>query len=339
MEYVRKLPSVEDVRQKLPLPELLVKKRLDRIRQIQGILSGKDSRKLLIIGPCSADREDAVIDYCKKLAGIEKDVRDRLLIVPRVYTGKPRTKGTGYKGMIHRPHSESDHDDLEAGLIASRKMHLDVILETGFFCADEMLYPDAMDYFVDLLAYVAVGARSVEDQYHRLTASGLEIPVGMKNPMDGNLSVMLNSVESAQQKQSFIYREWVANTNGNPFAHAILRGYVDRSGQSHPNYHFEDIVELHDLYRKSSLKNMAVIIDCNHSNSKKIADAQLRIVDEVNSFITNNDGLHSLVKGFMVESYLVDGKQIVGGGVYGKSITDACIGWEKTEKLIEKLAK
>lgn len=323
----------------MPLPELLVKKRLDRIRQIQGILSGKDSRKLLIIGPCSADREDAVIDYCKKLAGIEKDVRDRLLIVPRVYTGKPRTKGTGYKGMIHRPHSESDHDDLEAGLIASRKMHLDVILETGFFCADEMLYPDAMDYFVDLLAYVAVGARSVEDQYHRLTASGLEIPVGMKNPMDGNLSVMLNSVESAQQKQSFIYREWVANTNGNPFAHAILRGYVDRSGQSHPNYHFEDIVELHDLYRKSSLKNMAVIIDCNHSNSKKIADAQLRIVDEVNSFITNNDGLHSLVKGFMVESYLVDGKQIVGGGVYGKSITDACIGWEKTEKLIEKLAK
>ena len=338
MEYVKKLPSVEEVRTRFSLSEDLQRKRLERIREIQDVLSGRDGRKLLFIGPCSADREDAVLEYCSRLAGLAEKVGGSLLIVPRVYTGKPRTKGTGYKGMIHRPHSDSVHDDLEAGLIASRKMHLDVIRETGFFCADEMLYPDAMDYFMDLLAYVAVGARSVEDQYHRLTASGLEIPVGMKNPMDGSLSVLLNSIEAAQQRQSFVYRGWVVNTAGNSYAHAILRGFVDRMGGTHPNYHFEDICQLHDLYRKSSLKNPSVIIDCNHSNSGKQADAQIRIAKEIRNLCRDDGGINSFVRGYMVESYLEDGAQIVGGGVYGKSITDPCIGWKKTESLVEILA-
>lgn len=338
MKYIKKLPSVEEIKQMYPLSEALNKKRLERINQIQNILSGKDKRKLLFIGPCSADREDAVLDYCRRLADIEKNLNDKLLIVPRVYTSKPRTKGTGYKGMLHRPNPLSEHDDLEKGIIASRTMHLHVIQETGLFCVDEMLYPESLEYFSDLLVYVAVGARSVEDQLHRLTASGLELPVGMKNPMDGNLSVLLNSIEAAQQEQSLIYRGWVVNTAGNPYVHAILRGYSNRYGITHPNYHYEDLCSFYDMYRKSSLKNMSVIIDCNHGNSNKNADEQIRIINDVTYSMRLNAGLASFVKGFMVESYLVDGNQMIGGGVYGKSITDACIGWEKTEKLISNLA-
>lgn len=339
MKYVKKLSSVEEIKQKYPLSESLCKKRLERIKEIQNILSGIDRRKLLFIGPCSADREDAVLEYCRRLAEIEKNVKDKLLIVPRVYTSKPRTKGTGYKGMLHRPNPLSEHDDLEKGIIASRTMHLHVIQETGLFCVDEMLYPETLEYFSDLLIYVAIGARSVEDQFHRLTASGLELPVGMKNPMDGNLSVLLNSIEAAQHEQSLIYRGWVVNTVGNPYAHAILRGYSNRYGKTNPNYHYEDLCSFYDMYRKSSLKNMSVIIDCNHGNSNKNADEQIRVANDVVNSMKFNASLYTFIKGFMVESYLVDGKQMVGGGVYGKSITDACIGWEKTEKLIDALLK
>lgn len=338
MTYIKKLPSVEEIKQQYPLSPDLAQKRIERINEIQDILSGKNKRKLLLIGPCSADREDAVIDYCHRLAEVEKKVRDKLLIVPRVYTSKPRTKGAGYKGMLHRPNPLSNHDDLEKGILASRTMHLHVIQETGLFCVDEMLYPESLEYFSDLLVYVAVGARSVEDQLHRLTASGLELPVGMKNPMDGNLSVLLNSIEAAQQQQSLIYRGWVVNTSGNSFVHAILRGYSNRYGRTHPNYHYEELCAFYDMYKKSTLKNMSVIIDCNHGNSNKCADAQLRIARDVLNSTEGDSSLASFVKGFMVESYLVDGNQMIGGGIYGKSITDACIGWEKTEQLIGILA-
>lgn len=335
MEYVKKLPSVEEVRNLYSLSKELKEKREDRIVEIQNILTGKDARKILIIGPCSADREDAVLDYCKRLEKVSEEVKDKLLIIPRVYTSKPRTKGTGYKGMLHRPHPESDHDELEEGIVASRKMHLHVIEETGLFAADEILYPETFGYFSDLLCYAAVGARSVQDQSHRMAASGLEIPVGMKNPSDGNISVLLNSIEASQQKQSFVYRGWIVNTEGNPFSHAILRGFVDKEGKSHPNYHYEDICILHDMYKKASLKNCAVIIDCNHDNSSKCADEQLRILREMKSLCKENEGINVFVKGIMVESYLEDGSQIVGGAIYGKSITDPCIGWEKTKELIE----
>ncbi|MCR5080885.1 MAG: 3-deoxy-7-phosphoheptulonate synthase [Treponema sp.] len=335
MEYIKKLLSVEEVRNLYPLSKKLQEMRRERISEIQDILTGKNFRKLLIIGPCSADREDAVLDYCTRLAKVAEDVKEKILIIPRIYTSKPRTKGNGYKGMLHRPHPESAHDELEEGIIASRKMHLHVIEETGLFSADEMLYPDTFAYFSDLICYAAVGARSVEDQGHRLTASGLEIPVGMKNPMDGSISVLLNSIEATQSEQSFVYREWIVNTNGNPYAHAILRGYVDKTGKAYPNYHYEDVCALHDMYKKTSLKNIGVIIDCNHSNSNKNADMQIRIAKEIKELCKDDISVDSFVKGLMIESYLEDGNQIVGGGVYGKSITDACIGWEKTRKLIE----
>ncbi len=337
MEYIKKLPTVEEIIKQYPLPEVLYEKRFQRIREIQSILQGEDSRKLLIIGPCSADREDAVLDYCIRLSKVSEKVNKHLLVVPRVYTGKPRTKGVGYKGMLHRPHPESDHDELEEGIIASRKLHLHVIQETGLFSADEMLYPDTFGYFSDLLCYAAVGARSVEDQLHRLTASGLDIPVGMKNPMDGNASVLINSIEAAQQAQSFVYGGWIVNTKGNPFSHAILRGFVDAEGKAHPNYHYENICSLYDIYKKTSLKNMALIIDCSHSNSNKKADAQVRIANEVIALCQEDKTINSFLKGMMIESYIEDGNQIIGEGIYGKSITDACIGWEKTERLIESL--
>ena len=334
MKCIKRLPTVEELKKNYPLSPELKTLRVRKIEEINATLSGKDKRKLLLIGPCSADREDAVIEYVKKLTLLNEKVKDKVLIVPRVYTSKPRTKSLGYKGILHRPNSASSHDDLLAGIIATRNLHLHVIQETGFFCIDEMLYPESVEYFLDLLAYVAVGARSVEDQLHRLTASGLEIPVGMKNPMSGDLDVLLNSIEAAQQEQSLIYRGWEVQTTGNKYAHAILRGFVDRGGHSQPNYHYEDLCLFHDSYKKRNLPNMSVIIDCNHSNSNKHPDEQIRIVHEVLDNCKCNKGLNGFVKGFMVESYLEDGNQLVGGHVYGKSITDACIGWNKTEKLV-----
>ena len=337
MIFKKKLPSVEELISEYPLSEKLKGKRLQRTMEIKKILSGKDSRKILFVGPCSADREDAILDFMQKLAALDEKVKENLLIIPRVYTSKPRTRGIGYKGILHRPNPVAEHDDLLAGVIATRKMHLKVIQETGLFAVDELLYPESLYYISDLLAYVAVGARSVEDQLHRLFASGLTVPVGMKNPMNGDLNVLLNSIDAAQNPQSLIFQGWEVETKGNEYAHAILRGRVDFHNVSHPNYHYEDLCFFHDLYQKRDLKNMSTIVDCNHGNSNKQPDEQVRIAKEVMNLCGSYKGLNSFIKGFMIESYLEDGCQLIGGNVYGKSITDPCLGWMKTEKLIYEL--
>ena len=339
MKFIRQLPSLEELKADFCLSLELQNKRLNRIDEIKRILNGNDNRKLLFIGPCSADREDAVVDYVYRLAQVSEKVKDKILIVPRVYTSKPRTTSTGYKGMLHRPDATSSIDNILQGIIATRKMHLHVIEETGLFCVDEMLYPESIYYYLDLLVYVAVGARSVEDQLHRLTASGIEVPVGMKNPTNGDLNVLLNSIEAAQHKQSLIYRGWEVETEGNKYAHAILRGYSGLDNISHPNYHYEDLCRFHDLYHKRNLQNSLVIIDCNHSNSNKCADEQIRIVKELTYICNHYPALNKFIKGFMIESYIEDGCQLVGGGIYGKSITDSCIGWNKTNRLILELAE
>ena len=337
MEFVRKMPLPQEIKRDYPATAEMQAVKETRDREISDVLTGKDSRLLLIIGPCSADREDAVLDYMNRLAEIEKQVKDRLLIVPRVYTNKPRTKGVGYKGMLHQPDPEKKEDML-AGIIAIRQLHMRVIRETGLTCAEEMLYPANFSYLSDLLGYVAVGARSVENQEHRLVASGLGIATGMKNPTAGDISVMMNSIAAAQSPQEFIYRNWEVRTSGNPLAHAILRGYVDSFGRSHPNYHYENLQTLLKLYRESGLANPAVIVDTNHNNSGKQYLEQVRICKDVMHSRSLNPEVASLVKGLMVESYLVDGAQKVGGGVYGQSITDPCLGWEKSEQLILRLA-
>ena len=338
MKFVRKLPGVDEVTAEYPLSAGLKRKRADVIRQVEEILSGADRRKLLLIGPCSADREDAVVEYILRLAGLQERVKEKFLIVPRVYTGKPRTNGTGYKGMLHRPDSECARDDLYGGLIASRKLHLHVIQQTGMFCVDEMLYPEITYYMLDLLACLTVGARSVEDQEHRLVASGVDIPVGMKNPMSGDISVMLNSIAAAQTRQSMIYRGWEVSTEGNPYTFAILRGYLDGGKRARPNYHYENLCELYDRYQAAGLKNISVLVDCSHGNSDKHFERQIRIAKEVAGICGGDRTLGGFVKGLMAESYLEDGAQLVGGGVYGKSITDPCLGWEKTERMVLELA-
>ena len=337
IEFVRDMPLPEDIKRDYPADEEMIRVKRERDHRISDILTGKDSRLLLIIGPCSADREDAVLEYMHRLAEVNREVKVKLLIVPRVYTNKPRTKGVGYKGMLHQPDPEKK-EDMVGGLIAIRKMHMRVIRETGFTCAEEMLYPFNHSYLSDLLGYVAVGARSVEDQEHRLVASGVGIAVGMKNPTAGDISVMMNSIAAAQSPQEFIYRNWEVRTTGNPLAHAILRGYVDSFGRSHPNYHYENLQNLLKLYRESGLENPAVIVDTNHSNSGKEYLEQIRICKDVMHSRRHNPEISALVKGLMVESYLVDGAQKVGGGVYGQSITDPCLGWEKSRDLILYLA-
>jgi len=338
MEFVRKMPLPQEIRRDYPADRQVQTVKETRDREISDILTGKDSRLLLIIGPCSADREDAVLDYMGRLAEINGQVKEKLLIVPRVYTNKPRTKGVGYKGMLHQPDPEKK-EDLVAGIIAIRQLHLRVIRETGFTCAEEMLYPSNTSYLSDLLGYVAVGARSVENQEHRLVASGLGIAAGMKNPTAGDISVMMNSIAAAQSPQEFIYRTWEVRTAGNPLAHAILRGYVDSFGRSHPNYHYENLQNLLTLYQAGDLANPAVIVDTNHSNSGKQYLEQIRICKDVMHSRALNPEISVLVKGLMVESYLVDGAQKVGGGVYGQSITDPCLGWEKSRELILRLAE
>ena len=337
MKHVQELPTPEKLKEEFPVSAEIVEIKEKRDREIEDVFTGKDDRFLLIVGPCSADREDAVLDYMTRLAKLQEKVKDKILMIPRVYTNKPRTKGIGYKGMLHQP-DLSKKEDMLAGIISIRQLHTDVVRETGFTCAEEMLYPENHAYLSDLLSYVAVGARSVEDQQHRIVASGIGIPAGMKNPTGGDVSVMMNSITAAQSPQKFIYRGWEVETTGNPLAHAILRGYVDKFGRSHPNYHYEDLMNLLEEYNKSTLKNPAVIVDCNHSNSGKQFDEQIRIAKDVLHSRRHSEEIQNLVKGLMIESYLVDGNQQPGGDVYGQSITDACLGWEKSEKLILDLA-
>lgn len=337
MEFIRKLPVPKELKAQFQLPEKLVAVKAARDTEIQKVFTGESSKKLLIIGPCSADREDAVLDYTSRLAKVQEKVADKLILIPRIYTNKPRTTGEGYKGMVHQPDPEKKEDMLQ-GLIAIRELHTRAIEQTGLTCADEMLYPENHRYLSDLLSYVAVGARSVENQQHRLTASGLDIPVGMKNPTGGDLSVMMNSMVAAQASHMFLYRGWEVKTKGNPLAHAILRGAVDPLGRTLPNYHYEDLMTLCELYAKKSLQNPAVIVDSNHSNSGKKYLEQVRICNEVLHSCRHSADIDRLVKGFMVESYIEDGSQKIGEGVYGKSITDPCLGWEKSERLIYEIA-
>ncbi|MBQ9648490.1 MAG: 3-deoxy-7-phosphoheptulonate synthase [Oscillospiraceae bacterium] len=338
MDFKRKLTIPMETKEMYPLTGEMSEHIERNVAELKRIFSGRSDKLALIIGPCSADNEDSVLDYISRLVPVQEKVKDKLLIVPRVYTNKPRTTGDGYKGLVHQPDPNAK-PDLFKGIIATRELHMRVVKETGFACADEMLYPENYKYLDDLLGYVAIGARSVEDQQHRLTASGIEVPVGMKNPTSGDLSVMMNSILAAQHAHDFIYRGWEAHSFGNPYAHAILRGYINRQGVTHPNYHYEDLVYLAELYEKWGLQNPGAVIDCNHANSGKDPFEQPRIIKEVLSFCRWNGGVKRLVKGFMVESYIEDGSQPVGGGCYGKSITDACLGWEKSERLVYEIAE
>ena len=339
MEFYRKLPIPKDIKEEYPVTEPLKAIRDAAVAELKNIFEGKSDKFVLVIGPCSADREDAVIDYISRLRTVQDKVADKIMIVPRIYTNKPRTTGEGYKGMLHQPDPNAEPDLLK-GMIAIRRMHLRALAETGFGCADEMLYPENHRYLSDLLAYVAVGARSVENQQHRLTASGLDIPVGMKNPTCGDLTVMMNSITAAQRSHMFLYRGWEVKSAGNPHAHAILRGYVDTNGHSAPNYHYENLVTLSDMYAKSGLQNPAVIVDTNHANSGKQCLEQVRIAKEVLQARRHSSDVQKFVKGLMIESYIEDGAQKISADeVYGKSITDPCLGWEKTERLIYDMAE
>ncbi len=336
--FIRKLPIPMEIKARYPLSEEIVKIKQERDREIAKIFTGESDKFLLIIGPCSADHEESVLDYTSRLARVQEKVKDKLVLVPRIYTNKPRTTGLGYKGMVHQPDPEKEEDLLE-GLVAIRRLHTRAIEETGLTCADEMLYPENYKYLSDLLAYVAVGARSVENQQHRLTASGMNIPVGMKNPTSGGLSVMLNSIVAAQSSHKFIYRGWEVKSMGNPLAHAILRGYVNKHGQNIPNYHYEDLRLLYELYGEQNLENMSVIIDTNHNNSGKKYMEQIRIAHEVMDSRRYSADIRGMVKGLMIESYIEDGTQKIGENIYGKSITDPCLGWTKSEQLIYDIAE
>ena len=337
MDFKRKLPVPSEIKEMLPVEEKVheIKKRRDE--EIKNVFAGKSDKMVLVIGPCSADREEPVIDYIHRLADINEKVKDKLILIPRIYTNKPRTTGKGYKGMALQPDPEKRPDMLE-GLISIRKLHKRAVEETGLTTADEMLYPENHRYLSDLLSYVAVGARSAEDQQHRLTASGIGIPCGMKNPTSGDISVMLNSIEAAQCGHTFLYRGWEVATKGNEFTHAVLRGAVDIHGMNIPNYHYEDLVRLFEMYSERNLENPAVIIDTNHANSSKKYIEQIRIAKEVLYSCKYSDDIRKMVKGFMIESYIEDGCQKIGEGVYGKSITDPCLGWEKTQRLILDIA-
>ncbi len=338
IEFIRKLPTPQELMEEFPITAAVRKIKQQRDETIKNIFTGKDNRFLLIIGPCSADNEDAVVDYIHRLGKVQEKVADTIFIVARVYTNKPRTIGVGYKGMLHQPDPEGKEDML-AGIIAIREMNARIVRETGFTCAEEILYPEIYRYLSDLLSYAAVGARSVEDQLHRMIASGVGIPVGMKNPPSGDLSVMLNSIAAAQHSQEFLFRGWEVRTKGNPLAHAILRGYVDNFGNSLPNYHYEDLHHVLEMYNERSLANPAVIVDTNHANSGKKYMEQIRIAKDVMHSRHMSPDIHTLVKGLMIESYIEDGNQKISEGTYGKSITDPCLGWEKTERLILDLAE
>ena len=337
-EFIQKLPTPEEIRQEFAVPAPLQKLKKERDMMIHNVLTGKSDKFLVIVGPCSADNEDSVCEYVDRLSKINDRVKDKLILIPRIYTNKPRTTGEGYKGMVHQPDPEKK-PDFHQGLIAMRKLHIRAMEESGLTSADEMLYPENWGYVEDILSYVAIGARSVEDQQHRLTVSGFDVPAGMKNPTSGDFSVMLNSVYAAQHPHSFTYRGFEVKTSGNPLAHTILRGAVNKHGNSIPNYHYEDLNLLLNLYNERDLRNPACVIDANHNNSNKEYKQQIRIVKEVMHSRKLNADIHHLVKGVMIESYLVEGCQKIGDGVYGKSITDPCLGFEYTERLIYDIAE
>ena len=337
-EFKRKLPIPMAVKEMYPVTDKMKEDFHRRDAEIKKVLAGESDKFLLIIGPCSADYEESVMDYISRLCPVQEKVQDKIIIIPRIYTNKPRTTGAGYKGMLHQPDPHENPDMLN-GLIAIRKLHIKAIEETGLTCADEMLYPYNYRYLNDLLSYVAIGARSVENQEHRLTASGLDIPVGMKNPTSGDISVMMNSITAGQHKHTFIYRGWEVETEGNPLTHAILRGYVNKHGQSLPNYHYEDLAHLSETYAKTNLQNPGVIVDTNHANSGKKYLEQIRIAKEILHSTRHNEDVKKLVKGLMIESYIEDGAQKPDGCTYGQSITDPCLGWEKTESLILDIAE
>ena len=337
MNFKRKLPIPMDIKSQYPLTADMEAIKIKRDKEIKDIFEGKDDKFILIIGPCSADNDDSVIDYVSRLRGLQEKVSDKIFIIPRIYTNKPRTTGAGYKGMLHQPDPNKSEDMLK-GIVAIRSLHIKAIKETGFTCADEILYPENHRYLSDILSYVTIGARSVENQQHRLTASGLAIPVGMKNPTGGDISVMMNSITAAQNSHTFIYRGWEVESQGNPLAHAILRGYIDKQGKSIPNYCYENLLSLAEIYENSGLSNPAVIIDTNHANSGKKWMEQPRIAKEVLHSCRHSADIKKIVKGLMIESYIEDGAQKPEECVYGKSITDPCLGWEKTEKLILELA-
>ena len=337
MHFVGQLPVPQDLKKQMPLSAEATAAKAKKDRELRDLFTGNDDRFLLIIGPCSADNPEAMAEYLGRLSRVRDQVEEKILIIPRVYTNKPRTDGTGYKGILHQPDPEKGEDML-AGLMAIRKLHMSALTDYGMPAADEMLYPENYGYLDDLLSYVAVGARSTENQQHRLTASGMDVPVGMKNPTAGDLGVMMNSIHAAQARQTFIYRGWEVFTEGNPLAHAILRGYMNKHGNSLPNYHYEDLAFVWELYQSRELRNPAVIVDCNHNNSGKKYWEQIRIANEVMHSRRYNADIRGMVKGLMIESYLEPGNQKIGEGVFGKSITDPCLGWEDSERLILELA-
>ena len=334
--FVKELPSPQEIIEMMPLSEKATKIKEERDLIIRNIFEGKDNRFILIIGPCSADNEEAVIDYVNRLALLQKEVEDKIIIIPRIYTNKPRTTGEGYKGMVHQPDAKKKAN-MHEGILAIRKMHIRAIEETGLTCADEMLYPENYDYLKDLLSYVAIGARSVENQQHRLTISGLDIPAGMKNPTSGDPSVMLNAIRAAQIEHTFIYRGYEVETSGNPLTHAILRGYTDQYGRNFPNYHYEEVKHVMEAYEQRGLQYPSIIIDMNHANSNKRFAEQPRIAYEVIRNRNYDLALKKVVKGIMVESYIEEGTQPIDGGVYGKSITDPCLGWPATEDMVREI--
>ena len=339
MIYEKKLPTPVEVKEQYPITFAAEQTKAKLDAEIAKVFRGESDKKLLIIGPCSADREDAVMEYCTRLKRVQEKVSDKLILIPRIYTNKPRTTGDGYKGMLYQPDPNQDPDPFH-GILAIRALHTRVLTELGLCTADEMLYPTNYGYLSDLLSYVAVGARSVENQEHRLVSSGIDVPVGMKNPTGGDLSVMMNAIVAATHAHTFIYREWAVSTKGNPLAHAILRGYVDKNGKSLPNYHYEDLKTLCELYAKSEIKNPALIVDTNHSNSGKKYQEQPRICKDVLYSCRHDADVAKLVKGFMIESYIEEGNQkIAADDVFGKSITDPCLGWDASEKLIMELAE
>ena len=338
MNFGRQLPLPEEVKREFALTETMIQAKAEQDQKIRDIFEGKSDKFLLIIGPCSADHSEPVLEYVSRLRGIADQVSDKMVIVPRIYTNKPRTTGQGYKGMLHQPDPDAK-PDMYKGLVAIRQLHMAALRDYNFSCADEMLYPENYHYLSDLLAYVAVGARSVENQQHRLTASGIEVPVGMKNPTGGDLGVMMNSIMAAQSSHTFLYRGWEVVSDGNPYAHAILRGYLDYAGRSASNYHYEDLLRVRELYEKSGLQNPSVIVDTNHNNSGKQYLEQIRIAKDIVHSRNQNPEIRQLVKGLMIESYLEDGAQGVHGHTFGQSITDPCLGWEKTAKLIFDLAE
>lgn len=337
MNFHRKLPIPQEVKKEFPLTDKMVQIKAERDREIREVFEGKSDKFILIIGPCSADHREPVLEYISRLRRIDEQVSDKIIIIPRIYTNKPRTTGQGYKGMLHQPDPDAK-PDMYKGIISIRELHLAALRDYDFSCADEMLYPENHRYLSDLLSYVAIGARSVENQQHRLTASGLDIPVGMKNPTSGDLSVMMNAIIAAQSKHTFLYRGWEVESEGNPWAHSILRGYINYAGKSTSNYHYEDLVQVSELYSKLGLANPSVIVDTNHNNSGKKYLEQVRIAKDIVHSRNENNDIKRLVKGLMIESYLEDGTQGIGEHVYGKSITDPCLGWEKTERLILDIA-